>query len=176
MGFGFWKGPVKHKTSNQEQKYESSFFTPLEIQVSLPEVANNWKHGRDGSVWLAPAMSSCLECPYLGSTQLHPLIPSHRPDAVRTINLPGWVPCHVLTANTPHPPSPPSPSTKVESHATHIDSDVPQAQRDYGQISDDCEKHLMYSMHISTPFNTVSLIFLGGGSNKELQCVFRSVV
>lgn len=83
------------------------------IRVSLPEVANNWKRGRDGSVWLAPAMSSCLECPYLGSTQLHPLIPSHWADAVRTINLPGWVPCHVLTANPT-----PSPSTHSPPHIT----------------------------------------------------------
>lgn len=88
-------------------------------------------------------MSSCLECPYLDSTQLHPVIPSHGHDAVRTINLSGWVPCHVLTANSPHPPS----SNEVESHAIHIDWVVPQAGRDYGQISNDCEKHPVYSVH-----------------------------
>lgn len=65
-----------------------------------------------------PAMSSCLEGPYLGSTQLHPQVRSHWADAVTSINLPGWVLLYVLTAKTPHPDptltSVPNPTAAVE--------------------------------------------------------------
>lgn len=135
---------------------------------------NNWKRGRDEILWLAPAMSSCLECPYLVSTQLHPLIPSHWADAVRTINLPGWVPRHVLTAKkTPTPISLPSPTTKVESHASHIDFSDSYIPLVY--THDDCKKkhNVQYKENIS--FSPVSLILTDQSSNRGYSMCSQSV-
>lgn len=164
MDVWFGKYLLKHNTSNQEQNLKVA----SSVQVSLLEVANNWKRGRDGSVWLAPAMSSCLECPYLDSSQLHPLIPSHWADAVRTINLPGWVPCHVLTAKTPIPHHHFSAKPHHRGWKTCQSYWLPWlwAHRDYGQTSDDI-KHIMYSIQ---ELLTISL-FLYWGSNRS-YCVY----
>lgn len=174
----------KHQTSNQEQNLKAASPAHKSIQVSLPEVANNWKRGRDGSVWLAPAMSSCLECPYLGSTQLHPLIPSHWADAVRTINLPGWVPCHVLTANPtpspsthspPHHREAPPPRLKVMPIiSSPLTPTSPWAHRAHVQTSDDCGKYMTYS--VQEALHQTLWGFSTGVQAGVTVCVFRSVV
>lgn len=133
--FDLGKNLFKHKTGNQEHSLKAASLEPKRFMCLYLRL---WAAERVAEMrardWL-PALSSRRECPYLGSTQLHPLIPSRWADAVRTINLPGWALCHVWTAkNTPTPALPPPPRLKVMPITlTSLILTLPRARHDHAQ-------------------------------------------